>query len=316
MSITPGEMTWLTIVIPTYNRRNTICRAIDSCLQDSTLEYEILVVDDASTDDTVDILHRYGTDRLRTVRLERNVGVSAARTAGVEAANGKWVLFLDSDDELMPGALLTLRERCEDVAPDIARLASMCIHDDGHFSPQPWRPGVIMDYRTYLEWSERVTQSDFSNCIRRSSFSVVPFPCGRSYESIYHLDFAKAFKTLCCGDVIARVHADAPDRLTRTGTGCLRDRLLAEAESRMRAMGDIIDRHGEALRRYAPSRAWVFSRAFITAALIAGHRRVALRGFLDHVGRHPWSYSVWSIMVLGLLSRRALAWVIAMKKGT
>jgi glycosyltransferase involved in cell wall biosynthesis len=295
---------------------NLICRAVESCLHNSLSGYEVIVVDDGSTDGTNEILRRYSTDRLHTVRLGMNKGVCSARTAGVEAAGGEWILFLDSDDELMPGALGTLEIKCRQAPPDIGRMAFMYVHDDGSTSPKPWNPGEVMDYQKYLEWSERVNNSDFSNCIRRFTFNVVRFPCGGANESIYHLDFARAFKTLCCGDVIARVHNDAPDRLTHTRKGHLRHRLLNEANTRVTALLDINDRHGEELRRFAPSRAWMFSRALISSALMAGQKRLAFRAFLNHVRRYPWSYSVWGFLGMGLISKRAVAWVVALRRGT
>jgi hypothetical protein len=112
------------------------------------------------------------------------------------------------------------------------------------------------------------------------------------------------------------MHADAHDRLTKTSVDSLYHRLLDEAEARMQSMHDVMVRHGEALRRHAPKRAQMFSRALISGALMAGHRRIALRGFLDHLRRHPRSYNVWGVTAVGLLSRRALAWAIAMRHDT
>lgn len=307
-------MPWLSIVIPTYNRADTITRAIDSCLRSQIKHYEILVIDDASTDNTPSILRSYGTSQLRTIRLDVNAGVSAARRAGVAAATGDWVLFLDSDDELMPNALAILKRRCQEVAGDIARLAFMCLHDDAHLSPQPWMPGMVMDYTAYLRWSEKTTASDFNNCIRRTSFAVVRFPQGRVYESVYHLDFAKVFKTLCCGDIITRVHADAPDRLTKMTARKLRQRLSSEAVAHMHSMCYIIEQHGKAMGRDAPSRERMFMRAAITSALIAGQRRVALRNFVACVNSNIASCSILGIVIIGLLSPVALSWLIALKR--
>jgi glycosyltransferase involved in cell wall biosynthesis len=313
---TPDERTWLSIVIPTYNRKGIVRRAIDSCLQESVAGCEIVVVDDASTDETIeDILRRYKTDHLRAVRLHENVGVCGARMAGVEMAKGEWVLFLDSDDELLPGALLLLQKRCREAAPDVARLALMYLHDGGEASPEPWAPGAVMDYPHYLRWAETVRRADFSNCIRRTSFDDVKLPLQRSYETGYHLDFAERFSTLCCGDIIARVHADAAERLTVTTKSRLRARLVSEAEPRMSAMRHILDHHGEALRRHSPKRARMFSRAYVTAALVAGHRSAAMKGLASHLWRYPLACSVWGIALLGTLCPRALCWAIAQRRG-
>lgn len=86
----------ISAVVPTYNREKTIEKAINSILAQKWLPWEILVIDDGSTDKTRQSVEKYG----QTVRYiyQRNGGVSAARNRGVKEANGEWVAFLDSDD--------------------------------------------------------------------------------------------------------------------------------------------------------------------------------------------------------------------------
>ena len=93
----------ISVVIPVYNRELTIRRAIDSVLAQELHPDEIIVVDDGSTDPTPEILKSYD-HKIQIVRQE-NKGVSAARNRGVETAAGKWIAFLDSDDEWTPDKL-------------------------------------------------------------------------------------------------------------------------------------------------------------------------------------------------------------------
>lgn len=87
---------FVSIVLPTYNRCRLVCRAIDSILDQSYRAYELIVVDDGSTDATGDRLARYG-DRI-TVIKQANRGVSAARNTGIQSASGEFIALLDSDD--------------------------------------------------------------------------------------------------------------------------------------------------------------------------------------------------------------------------
>lgn len=93
----------ISVVIPVYNRAQTIGRAIDSVLAQELLPEEIIVVDDGSTDNTPEALNSY-LPKIQVVR-QGNRGVSAARNRGVAEAHGKWIAFLDSDDEWMPDKL-------------------------------------------------------------------------------------------------------------------------------------------------------------------------------------------------------------------
>jgi glycosyltransferase involved in cell wall biosynthesis len=85
------------VIIPVYNSVATLARAIDSVLGQSVPVHELIVVDDASTDETPALMARYGNP-VRYLRRERNAGVSAARNFGAEQATGDWLAFLDADD--------------------------------------------------------------------------------------------------------------------------------------------------------------------------------------------------------------------------
>ena len=89
----------VSIIIPVFNRRELVGRAIRSVLEQSCGDWELIAVDDASEDGTPERIAEEFGDRARLLVQERNRGVSAARNRGIEAAIGEWVAFLDSDDE-------------------------------------------------------------------------------------------------------------------------------------------------------------------------------------------------------------------------
>src|SRR5208337_1705827 len=96
-------MAKVSVVIPVYNGAATISCALASVFAQSYSDYEVVVLDDGSTDDTASVLAGYG-DRIRVIS-QRNRGLSAARNAGVRASGGEYVAFLDDDDEWMPEKL-------------------------------------------------------------------------------------------------------------------------------------------------------------------------------------------------------------------
>jgi glycosyltransferase involved in cell wall biosynthesis len=94
----------VSVVIPAYNRLPLLKEAIDSVLAQDFEDLELIVVDDGSTDGTVDEIRRYG-GRVKLMIHAQNRGVSAARNTGISAARGKYIAFLDSDDLWVKGKL-------------------------------------------------------------------------------------------------------------------------------------------------------------------------------------------------------------------
>jgi glycosyltransferase involved in cell wall biosynthesis len=97
----------ISVVIPAYNRAETIAYCLDSVCSQTFLPLEIIVVDDCSTDETVKIVNDYGRihSLVRCVSLSKKSGAQAARNRGIREARGEWVAFQDSDDEWTPDKL-------------------------------------------------------------------------------------------------------------------------------------------------------------------------------------------------------------------
>lgn len=119
----------VTVVVPTYNRAGLIGAAIDSVLRQTYSDFEIIVVDDGSTDDTEAVVGAYG-DRVRYVRTS-NGGSGHARNVGMRHARGRYLTFLDSDDLLYPYAL-ELETSLLDRFPDVAMVCAEMTGFDDH----------------------------------------------------------------------------------------------------------------------------------------------------------------------------------------
>jgi glycosyltransferase involved in cell wall biosynthesis len=91
----------VSIILPTYNRADSVTRAVDSVLRQTFKDWELLVIDDGSTDGTAAVIEKIGDDRVVLIR-QANRGVSSARNAGLGKSRGEYIAFLDSDDEWLP----------------------------------------------------------------------------------------------------------------------------------------------------------------------------------------------------------------------
>ncbi len=95
----------VSIIIPTYNREKEIVRAINSILKQTYDSYEVIIIDDGSTDNTGEVVRGIADDRIRYIRTEDNHGAAHARNVGIREAKYDYIAFLDSDDEWMPRKL-------------------------------------------------------------------------------------------------------------------------------------------------------------------------------------------------------------------
>lgn len=119
-------------IVPAYNSGTFLARCLDSIVTQDFDDYEVIVIDDGSTDDTGDIALGYGASnpRVKLVR-QANAGQGAARNAGMAAATGDYFWFVDSDDWLMPGAVYRVSRIIEKTGPDVVLLNYLYADEDG-----------------------------------------------------------------------------------------------------------------------------------------------------------------------------------------
>lgn len=113
-------MSLVSIIIPVYNGEKYIESALNSCISQTYLDIEVLVINDGSTDNTEQIVRSYQKKYNNIILInQQNRGVSAARNRGLENASGEWITFLDADDEIFPVAIERLVEIAEKNSADI-----------------------------------------------------------------------------------------------------------------------------------------------------------------------------------------------------
>jgi len=147
-----AENPTISVVIPLYNKGPHIARALNSVLNQTFQDFEVIVVDDGSTDDGADIVKGFNDPRIRLIHQE-NQGVSAARNLGIDEARAELIAFLDADDEWLPDHLniiLRMRERFPEAGAYTTayfmKYHDKCSLQEYHkIPPSPWE-GIIPDY--------------------------------------------------------------------------------------------------------------------------------------------------------------------------
>lgn len=150
----------ISVIIPTYNCDRYLSRAIDSILTQTLEDYELIVIDDGSTDDTAQIMTRYTDDPaevrhpIRYIR-QSNQGVAVARNHGIQLARGHYIAFLDADDWVVPTKLEQQRAVFEAKA-DVGMVHSgwQRVNAEGQalMDVKPWLDCPHLDLEHWLQW--------------------------------------------------------------------------------------------------------------------------------------------------------------------
>jgi len=112
-------MPTVSIIIATYNREHVLRRAIQSALAQTYHDFELIIIDDGSTDNTERLVKSFSGEKIRYIRYGENKGPAAARNTGIQSAKGAYIAFLDSDDEWMPEKLEKQMRIFETAPPEV-----------------------------------------------------------------------------------------------------------------------------------------------------------------------------------------------------
>lgn len=209
----PAEIKMMiSIIIPTYNRAHCLSRALDSVVLQDYTDWEILVVDDGSTDTTVALLESYTDTRVRLIRHPVNRGVGAAKNTGLDHIRGDWFTILDSDDEMTKGALTAFTSIARR-DPAITAITCNCIDSvSGSFTGQGFdhdqylMPGQIFKDGRGEFWG--ITKTELLQG-KRLNEKVV------SWESILWFAIEKNARRYYTHKALRVYHTEGGDRISK-----------------------------------------------------------------------------------------------------
>ncbi len=146
---------FFSVIIPTYNRGIQLVNAVDRVLQQDFQDFEIVIIDDGSVDNTKEIISTNFNDQRICYYYQNNTGVCSARNKGVELSSGKYITFLDSDDEVATDWLNSFFQEINKTSPDIVFCDINTIHPQTKEiktvqAQYPYRKNIKTDYGLYL----------------------------------------------------------------------------------------------------------------------------------------------------------------------
>ncbi len=284
------------VIIPTHNRAHLLPRAIKSVLNQTHKDFELLIVDDASTDKTQEVVAEIQNERIIYIRREKNSGVGATRNAGILQAAGKYVSLLDDDDEYLPDFLeetyLTLEGAPENVGFGWCgiRWLQDTFQGEKLIKEELWQPQFDNREQAYLSFlqSRRIG----TNCgltFRRSVFESVGLFDedfrGGAEDTDFLIRLVRQFDFKVVSRVLIKVHLHSGANL--------RSYSSKKAEDYQR----IIQRHRDALLNHP--NLWV-TLHYKTGWLYYhdGNRAVGRRYMLQALRKNPLHLKSWMGLLL------------------
>lgn len=177
-------MTRTSVIVPVYNVAAYLPACLDSLLAQTDPDFEIVAVNDGSTDGSADILFQYA-DRDKRVRIisKRNGGLSDARNAGIAQARGRYIACVDSDDLVREDFLASLVKQLEETGSQIAVSDMEYFYEDGHTSASSGGDFTVSDVRRNPQLIA-INNSACNKLYQKELFAGLQFPVGRYYEDL------------------------------------------------------------------------------------------------------------------------------------
>jgi len=204
------------IIIPTYNRAWCIERAINSVLKQDFQNWEIIIVDDGSSDNTNELVEKYLTDNRIRYFYKENGGVGSARNKGIKESVGEWIIFLDSDDEFTINTLNIIQKYISKFTNSFFLLFGV-IDENGKNMYFMENKINKIDFRDYIEGKK--ISGELLNCIKREVFLGMDdfkFPENvNGGEGLLWFRLIKKYPAISINEILRIYHKDANDSLVR-----------------------------------------------------------------------------------------------------
>lgn len=292
---------FFSIAIATYNRADMLARCIDSCLRQSFSDFEVVIVDGASTDRSIDLVRSIDDQRIRLFVQPENAGISAGRHDAVVHARGAWVLQVDSDHTLEPDALDVLKQAIDCIQDNM--IGAVCARyrwDDGQVTPG-FVPFGAFGYEERMRWVEQEGGRDGLFCARRTALLETNWFRDRraSMDALFHLNFSKRWRHLYLDRVLARQSATMDNSSTRGHRG--RARMLQKwAPAMAWQYEEIVRSHGAALSIHGPRTLRAAVRQASLQNFYAGNRGAGMQYGWHYLRQKPNDVGFWMLLAVGL----------------
>ena len=300
-SVTPA----VTVIIPTFNRAALLPKAVESVLAQTFQDFEIVLVDDASSDSTPNVIRGFSDPRIRYVRHDSNRGIAVARNTGVANARGRFIAFLDDDDEWLPVKLERQIEILENSSRSVGAVYSAFEKVDKDTGERvavvrPAKSGHILNELCMRNWIGTAS----TVCLKRECFEEVGWfdervTFGEEYDMWIRIAHRYDFKYL-------------DEILVRYGVHSFQ--LSTNYQAVIGGLAEQLKKHGQ-LFALDPEN---YSRRFANLGVLycySGDIDRARSAFTSAIRATPFALKVYAYLALSVLGARAFRWIHKPRRG-
>lgn len=300
----------VSVIMPTYNRAYVLRRAIDSVFAQDFRDWELVVVDNGSTDETQALLAGIRDARLVVAKHPVNREVSAAMNTALDKLRGEWVTRLDSDDEMVPEALSTMLRVPKEVDPRIDAITCNCLDTTtGQFS------GRGLDHDQWLDWESAAAKcaGEHWGLTKHALFDGLRFNERlRGGEAVVWRQIDRRAKRYYIHKALRIYHTEGDDRMCKRAHGLSLDGFLRKWSAHFTALeGE--EEYLDTLRRFQPREYSRNMQGVVLIHLLEGRTDSARRAYLRASKALPRREKVALRAALAAgpaLARLAFKWVL------
>lgn len=301
--MTTPEMSepYFSIITPTYNRAWCIQRAIKSVLSQNFKNWELIIVDDGSTDNTKGIVEKYLTDSRIKYFYKENGGVGSARNYGIENICGEIVLFLDSDDEFVDEKAfdVVLNAIRKNNDPCVGVFIFGALNQLGKSTCKIYANDFIVGYEEVI--SGIAWQGEPFACVKLNFLNKNPqirFEEDiNGGEGIFWLNLAKKVKVFLCESAVRIYYVGADDALTSNFLNVNKANNIIDVDKR------VIGYFGQDLKKYNKKQYASLNYAIARMMSLLGLRMESTKYFIEGVKYNPFNLFAIAIYVLSFFDK-------------
>lgn len=261
----------VSVITPTYNRAHTLPRTWHSLRSQTLSEFEWIVVDDGSQDNTAELVQSWQQEDSRVIYVvhSHNRGVNAARATGTDHARAPYLVFLDSDDTFYePSSLQRMYDEIVHAPENVGAVCFSTVLDDGCPMSFVQDQKVVLKYEQVI--CDQKARGEFIAICRRAYIDCAPWSPYRGLEVVHHWARARFYDVMFVRHVACVIYRDAGNRLTAATS------VLKRADETYRGLIYLVQEHEETLRRCCVRRLYERYFAIAMYAALSGRELAAI----------------------------------------